>query len=361
MATIVPRTGKSGTRYTAQIRIKRNGERYTESKTFDSKRAAERWAAKREAELEAPGAIRKAKAEGVTVGEVIRNYIKEFDVEYRYGRSKFADLNRLLKSELAQLPADSLQSSDYVVHIKERRAEGAGPSTASSDLVWLRVVAKTARPAWGVDWDLQQIDDAAALCRKAGHIARPGKRLVLPTLDEMNQIMQFFESGWRYEMPIVDIVLFALFSTRRQDEITRLKRSNLDRPNKRILVEDMKDPRSKKGNDRWVTLTDEALAIIDRQPAGDVIFPYNPNSISANFTRCKKTLGLHKDIVFHTLRHEGITWLFQRGWQIPQVAMVSGHRTWQSLQRYTHLIDNDPYDKYEGWRWRPSCDEPTNA
>jgi integrase len=54
---------------------------------------------------------------------------------------------------------------------------------------------------------------------------------------------------------------------------------------------------------------------------------------------------------FHDLRHEGISRLFEAGWDIPHVALVSGHRSWSSLQRYAHIRQRD--DKYAGWRWRP--------
>jgi len=49
------------------------------------------------------------------------------------------------------------------------------------------------------------------------------------------------------------------------------------------------------------------------------------------------------------MRHEGISRLFEMGWTIPQVASVSGHQSWQSLKRYSHLRHNG--DKYAGWRW----------
>jgi integrase len=52
---------------------------------------------------------------------------------------------------------------------------------------------------------------------------------------------------------------------------------------------------------------------------------------------------------FHDLRHEGISRLFEVGRSIPQVAAVSGHRSWQSLQRYAHLRQTG--DKYAGWKW----------
>lgn len=351
MATITQRNSKRGTRHTAQIRINRAGERYTESKTFNTRREAERWAVRREMELENPGAITRAKAEGLTVGDLIRQYMTDFEVEYRYGRSKLADLKRLLMCEIAKLPAISLRAMDFVEHIKERRKE-CGPATATNDLVWLRVVLKRSRTMAGVDVDLQQIDDATDHCRAAGLISRPVKRDRRPSLDELGALIEFFESGQRYTMPMVDIVLFALFSARRLDEITRLRWADLD--GTRILVRDMKDPRSKRGNDVWVNLTPEALAIVKRQPkAGTLIFPYNSRTIGANFTRAHKMLGI-EGLVFHSLRHECTSWLFELGWQIPQVAMVTGHRSWQTLQRYTHLSEGGQFDKYEGWKWRPS-------
>jgi integrase len=55
---------------------------------------------------------------------------------------------------------------------------------------------------------------------------------------------------------------------------------------------------------------------------------------------------------FHDLRHEGISRLFEIGRTIPQAASVSGHRSWSSLQRYTHIRQTG--DKYAGWKWMPT-------
>jgi integrase len=72
--------------------------------------------------------------------------------------------------------------------------------------------------------------------------------------------------------------------------------------------------------------------------------------ISTNFTRACQLLGII-DLHFHDLRHEGISRLFEMGKTIPQVAAVSGHRSWSSLQRYTHLRQTG--DKYVNWKWLP--------
>lgn len=76
------------------------------------------------------------------------------------------------------------------------------------------------------------------------------------------------------------------------------------------------------------------------------IFPYSTDAISAAFTRVCHMLGI-EDLRFHDLRHEGVSRLFEMGLNIPHVAAVSGHRSWQSLKRYTHM--REAGDKCAGW------------
>lgn len=354
MATIIPRKNKAGqTRYTAQIRIKRGGVRHSESKTFGSEKAAARWWHARMHELEQPGALKRAAAGGATVGELIQRYIDEFAQAGRYGRTKMFDLAKLLKEPISAIPADTLTSADYVAHIRHR-LESCGPATAGNDLIRLRTVFKTARPAWGVDVDLQALDDAAELCRKHGLIKKGGRRDGRPTLEQLDALLEFFsDRDGRAHIPMVDVTLFALFSGRRQDEITHLRWDDLDRKTPSVLVRDMKDPRHKKGNDVTCGLTPEALAIIDRQEkSGPLIFPYNSKSVGAAFTRACRMCEI-EGLVFHQLRHECISWLIERHLPVPQVSFVSGHKSWATLQRYTHLRATDPVDKYAGWKWRP--------
>ena len=54
------------------------------------------------------------------------------------------------------------------------------------------------------------------------------------------------------------------------------------------------------------------------------------------------------DLRFHDLRHEGICRLFEAGLNIPEVAMISGHLSWQNLKRYTHLRPEAVLEKLDG-------------
>jgi site-specific recombinase XerD len=38
-----------------------------------------------------------------------------------------------------------------------------------------------------------------------------------------------------------------------------------------------------------------------------------------------------------SLRHEGTSRLFEAGFSIEQVALITGHKDWKMLRRYTHL------------------------
>ena len=114
----------------------------------------------------------------------------------------------------------------------------------------------------------------------------------------------------------------------------------------------MKHPGDKAGNDVRCDLTPEALAVIlNRRKTPEQkgrIFPYDSGTISRVFTDACTLLGI-EDLHFHDLRHDGISRLFELGWNIPNVASVSGHRTWSSLRRYTHIRHRN--DKYAGWPW----------
>ena len=181
-----------------------------------------------------------------------------------------------------------------------------------------------------------------------------------PTLDELDLLMVHFGERQKRRpssVPMQKVIAFAIFSTRRQEEITRLRRPDLDNEGNRILVRDMKNPGEKIGNDVWCDLPPVALQIIDSMSSNtEEIFPFTTDAIGAGFTRACQLLGI-KDLHFHDLRHEGVSRLFETGRNIPQVAAVSGHRSWSSLKRYTHLRQTG--DKYASWKWLSTVALPT--
>jgi len=94
MATIRIRKRADGmASYTAQIRIKRDGAQvYQESQTFARKQAAQAWVRKRETELDQPGAIERANRKGITIKEMIDQYLVEKEKARPQAKTKCARL-----------------------------------------------------------------------------------------------------------------------------------------------------------------------------------------------------------------------------------------------------------------------------
>lgn len=352
MGNITKRTRKDGTfAYKAQVRIRRNGVIvHSETETFSREAMANAWIKKRETELAVPGALEQAKMPDWTLGEIIHKYLTE--LASTVGRSKKATLKAIAASELGEKKASIITSTTITEFAASRIKGGADPATVKNDLTLLGSVFKVAQPAWGFRLSNQALEDAKAVSFRLGYIRRAKERQRRPTLDELDRLMTLFEDDARrraWVTPMLKLVPFAIFSTRRQEEIVKLRWDDVDEEQHKVLVREMKHPRRKATNNVWVKLPDEAWAILQSMPQMDErIFPYTTDAISAQFTRACQWLEI-EDLHFHDLRHEGISRLFEMDWQVHRVAEVSGHQDWNSLRRYTHL--NGKGDKYAGWTW----------
>lgn len=352
MASITKRTKLNGsTVYKADIRIKQKGAIvHRESKTFSALKDAKRWATLRENELHSLDGLKRAKANGVTVAKIINWYVKEYQDTQEFGRSKLRHLKQLAKFDLGEVALIDLTPAILIDHIKSRRngmidsitKEQCKPvtaATANNDLIWIRVAFKTARPHFpDYPINLQVIDDAAEHCRANRLISKPKARDRRPTDNEMEILTNYFSSrDKRASIPMVDIIWFAVHSSRREGEICNLLWSDNHDNDQTGLVRDAKHPTSKEGNHRTFKYTRQAWDIMERQPKTDKrIFPYNAKSVSAAFTRACHACGI-EDLRFHDLRHEGVSRLFEAGYSIVEVQLFSLHESWSSLKRYTNL------------------------
>ena len=352
MGTISERKRRDGTKsYTAQIRIKREGKTvHTEAQTFDRRPAAAAWLKRRETQLSEPGAIEKLRAPQATLAQAIERYVEES--KKAIGRTKAQVLDKIKDEfEIAQKFCKDIGSDDIVALAKEL-SNDRKPQTVGNYIFHLSSIFAIAKPAWKMELDYGAMEDAQTVMKRLGLTARSGKRDRRPTLDELDKLMEHYtdrEKRHPKMTPMRKVIAFAIFSTRRQEEISRIRRTDYEAENKRVLVRDMKNPGEKIGNDIWCDLVPEAIRIIDAMPGKtDEIFPYDAASISASFTRACQLLEID-DLHFHDLRHEGISRLFELGWNIPHVATVSGHRSWASLKRYSHIKQRG--DKYKDWKW----------
>lgn len=356
MGTIVSRKRKNGTTaYMAKIIIKREGEVvHRESQTFDRKPAAAAWMANREAALTEPGTIEALTAARHTLADAIDKYV---ETHTGMGRTKEQVLRSLRDMPIAAKDCAAITSTDLVA-LADELGQTRKPQTVGNYMSHLQAVFAIAEDAWGMKLDIAQMNKAMRSSRRLGTVTRSSKRDRRPTLAELDRILTHFEqieATGRGEIPMTKLVVFALFSARRQEEICSLLWADYE--GDRVLVRDMKHPGQKIGNNVWCDLPPEAARVIETMPRTEArIFPYNHKSVSAAFTRACGFLGISganvpeaQRLHFHDLRHEGISRLSEMGWTIQQVTQVSGHRSLASLTRYTHMRQTG--DKYAAWPW----------
>jgi integrase len=114
--------------------------------------------------------------------------------------------------------------------------------------------------------------DAQVALHKLGVVSKSKQRDRRPTLDELDKLTKHFgviRARRPSSNPMQPVIAFAIFSTRREDEITRLAWADLDADGSRIMVRDMKHPGDKQGNNQWCELAPEALRIIQARRKTD--------------------------------------------------------------------------------------------
>jgi integrase len=318
MATIVQR----GAVWRAQVR--KTGCK-TLSATFSKKVMAERWVREREAELEQGRFVK----EDPDFGVLIQRYIDEILPLKPMQRSHVATMRGLKR----QVIGNKVSEIDANWMLAYAKGQTIAPSTLAQKFTFLGLVLRTADTFWGVRPNWDEWNRGRKGLTAMGLIGRSIERDRRVSDDEIEQVLDSMQSS----LPMDDLIAFAVDSAMRLSEVTRIQWVDLNVANKTVVIRDRKHPKKKRGNHQTVPLLGRAFDIAKQQMKWKPeIFPYDPNSISAAWHRATIRAGF-EDLRWHDLRHEGISRLFERGYGVEQVAIVSGHTDWRMLRRYTHL------------------------
>lgn len=236
-----------------------------------------------------------------------------------------------------------------IVERFEKEARRSSPYTAYLIFFQFRKIWRKLADKYGADPTLANV--AGEVLRDEKTLLPPRRRERVLTRLEQAALTEFFQASNTIKLPMVDMMEFSLLTCVRVSELVRLARKDLvegERPY--IWVRDRKDAHNKKGNNMKVPLLGNALEILKRQPEGELFFPFFGNSVSRCFHNSVVTL--HEagklesvdDLVWHSLRHTGITRYFEAGWTAAQVKQVSGHKDIKSLARYEHAADVGVFD-----------------
>lgn len=335
----MPTIRKRGNRFQAQVRIKDGGRIvHEQSATFDTQRQAQTWGWAIEEQFKS-GKITQQKSE-TTLSQVVefqKQSLLKADKELRGISHQF---DALIASSLGAMQILKIDSSD-IVEFARAHAKDRSPATVLHCLMVLRSCYQTARSEMGIKADIQEVADATKHLAKLGLASKSTERDRRVTDDEIDRICKHHESLLATTIPLRLLLNLAIALPRRAGELFGGMQW-ADYNGESVKLWDTKDPR--KVRNEVVPVPPKAQAIIARLPKGPgAICPYNPQSVSAAVYRACKIVGI-ENLHLHDLRHEGVSRLFEAGLDIPKVSMISGHQSWSTLRRYTHLKPSDVID-----------------
>ncbi len=305
-----------------QTRVRRKG--YPDiTKSFNTRKDAERWARSVETSLDRGTYIDPTEAEKVTLGDLIGRYIKEalpsmkgyVDDSYRLKAIQRRDIAKINMARLSYV-----QIASY----RDERLTKVAPNTVIRELAYLSSVINHARREWGIN-----ILNPVQMVKKP---QMPKGRDRVITEEELKRLLDQLEPKGRRNVWMKSLVLLALETGMRRGELLRLQWTDISLQKRTATLWETKN-----GERRIVPLSSKALEVLLFMPRSlsGPMFPLKAAAQEKAFREAVKRAGIN-DLRFHDLRHSAITRMAKKLPNLIELASVSGHKSLRMLQRYYH-------------------------
>ena len=319
-----------------RARVRRGGR--VETRTFENREEAERWAHQAEAEIKDGSRAARDEAERTTLYEALARYEKEIipDKALSSQRTARNRLRRLQKQSFAAIALARVKGSDLAAYIKDRQGEkiGASGNDVRLDLALISHVFTVARQ----DWGMPHLSNPVKAVRKPRLPPGRDRRLVG---DEEARLLA---AAATYGGEIGPIITWAIETAMRRGKISAMRWEHVDQ---RARVLEIPTPSSRtpgraKPTPKFLPLSTRAIAVLNSLPRqiDGRVWSMRPDSITQVFERVCEAASI-EGLTFHDLRHEATSRLFEKGLNPMEVAAITGHKTLQMLKRYTHLRAED--------------------
>lgn len=321
------RDAKGNTRYRVLIRKAGNP---TVSKTFSKWQSAKDFANKTETALE-KGEYRAEKA---LVSDVVEQSFKVLKLS-----ADKAKVYRQIDREFGHFALKDLKREVFFEYA-ERRSREVKASTINHTFLYMRTLLKFSETYMSLKPEMGEFNLAKDWLASQKFIDKSDRRTRRVTDAEIRAIeeewlLDNFQGAQEKSWSLPEVMRFAVLTAMRRGEQFTLRWDELDAEERTVGCW-RKHPKGKVYS--RVPLLADAMAIIEKQERrGEFIFNVSSNHAAKIFNRYRDKAGI-KDLVWHDLRHEGVSRLTEMGIFLPsEVAMFSGHRDIQMLQSYTHL------------------------
>ena len=303
-----------------EVRVRRSGQP-TQTKTFTLKSDAHQWAREAEIALEKGELLQKPKINPITLEDAIKRYLVEVAIHHKGVASEQYRLWAMVKRLGNTKPITAITSKDIASYKVERQKEVTSASVRR-ELNLLSSLFETAKNEWGIT-DLN--NPVRAVKRPSDSVARD-RRLTPKEKEQL--LLESLRTG-SHQLHLA--ILTALNTGMRQGEILKLKWDDIDFDRNQITVRDTKN-----GSNRVMVLSgvlrDE---LVTAQQYEEMLFTITASGLQQSFRKLTSRLQI-RNLRFHDLRHEAISSFFEMGLSVPEVQLMSGHRTLDQLMRYSH-------------------------
>ncbi|NHZ38585.1 site-specific integrase [Massilia aquatica] len=316
MATFRQRSGT----WQARVRVKGFP---VETKSFDSKAAAQRWAREIESSMDNGGHQHSSKGAEILLREVLQRYMEEVTPTKRGAKREAEGIAFMQRNKVASYSMAKL-SPAVVATYRDHRLKTVGAGTIIRELCILSSVISHARREWSLP-----ISNPCELVRKP---ATPLGRSRLLSVDEEVKLLDELKPRGRRSPWMVPLVMLALETAMRRGELLGLRWEHIDLEKQTAFL-----PLTKNGTVRTVPLSKRAVAILADLPrcVDGRVFQLTDMGMEAAFRKgCARAeiVNLH----FHDLRHTATSRLAEKLPNVIELAAVTGHQTIQMLKRYYH-------------------------
>lgn len=342
MGTVRKRKSGNEIVYQGIVRVVGHPHRY---ETFKTSKDAKKWVRDVETEIEQ----RDVTDPKILIDDLIDQYVREIAPKRGLAPSHLKHDIPSVRSKFKGMRMSDLQGRGLIDWATQ---QGMGATSRAWHIARLRGVLRQAEHHWGIVIPWKDIDAATRKMRAMGtlSVGRERDRRCSPA--EMAAIKKALvetreaaPARNRGKHDWANIFDFCLASAMRIAEVARITWADFDEVKRTVIIRDRKHPTKKMGNHKLVPLLNGAFECLMKQPRrGERIFPICSLYASRIFKAAAEAAGV-KDIVLHDLRHEGVSRLFELGFAIEEVVLVSGHTDWSVLRRYTHLQPASLVDK----------------
>lgn len=303
----------------------------TACRSFRQKSDAEEWARSMEVKADRGDLPTPVKIlDSYKVKDILERYRDEITVKKRSADTETYILDAFIRLPIASLTLAQITPAHFSAY-REKRIKDVKPGTVNRELGIIKHAFDIAER----EWDIPLRNNPLAKLKKLKPQKGRSRRL---TSEEYESLLNAVEKTRNKHIKC--LVSFAIETGMRRGEILRLHWKDIDFESRTLHI-----PVTKNGHSRTIPMSSQAISILSNIQAKDEAdkdrpFPMSDNAAKLAWQRLLTRSGV-KDLHFHDFRHEAISRFFEKGLSVPEVALISGHRDFRMLFRYTHLKAED--------------------